>query len=1409
MKWTVVYRFSLLIVILAFTRVPAQDAANRFRFKHITVNEGLSHSDAMAVAQDQQGFTWIGTNKGIDRYDGYTLKKYNLPINPETGMSANRIRSLHVSNTGELWVGVERSGLFWYDPDKDCFVSLAERAGADAFPDQLARLSESNVNAITHDRLGRLWVGTWRYGPQVLTFGKSGDLTGWQTVHLTKPAPYEPAVNRMATDRQGRVWIGTFGTGLWVVDGLARKLPQQAAQIPQLSHTTIRAMHADRHGDLWIGTDNRVLWSGAPALAHAPNLIMQPFRRTFAGLESLYLDSADRLWISTNYGLLLVEAGVRNGQTMPVAETRVQTFLPQDTDPYSINSVRVHDILEDRFHNLWLATSAGGLNQVRLQAQPFGLLRRQLLGQTSPANNYINAICEDKPHNLLWIGTRNGLAAYDPVRKTYQNYLSRVLSGDVNGVDVSALFMASDGTLWIGTRYNGLYRFRDRQPERIAESPQGPKWYDLSIEHITEDRFGTIWVASFNAGLHRYTRQGRYLSPAENVLKTRQITSLLYEPQQDILWVSTRDAGVLKTKITADTIRLLKRFAYVPKDSSSLATNYTWPLLKDQQGDLWIGTIGGGLHRLRRQPAGQEHIERFQKWLPETDVESLLTDAVGNLWVGGAGLFRFSPATKALRHYDVTDGLQSNAFKVGAALRAQDGTMYFGGTNGITYFRPAALQTASAPPVVQITGLRIMNQAIGIGDTRDGDVVVPCAFAASPTVTIHAADNDFSVEFVALNYLNPTKHQYAYQLVGYNRDWVQPAPGQRSASFANLPPGNYTFLVKASNGDGVWSAKPAMMQFRVLPPWWRTWWACMLYLLAGTGALLVYRRVTGTQRELKNKLAFEQFKNDKEKELTDLKMAFFTNVSHELRTPLTLILGPMEELATSQHPLTGYQDRIVLMHQQTRKLFDLVNQLLDFRKVESGHVSLQISRGNIIEFLTEIFLIFRLKAEEHALDYRMALPEEPVPLYFDRSKLEIVLTNLLSNALKYTPDGGKIRLSATITGHPEQESVRQAGKLTNNFLEIRVQDWGVGMPAEELDRIFDPYYQASHTRTLRMIGSGIGLSLVKQFVAYHAGEITVDSAVQQGTTFTLRLPFGHSHFAPADIQEAGQPGDLYELPATGTSSLPDPDAPDAEPMLPQSLRILLVEDNDEVRHYLQQLFEADFDVMTAPDGLEGWQKAQHSQPDLVISDIMMPYSDGLELCKRIKQHPKTMHIPVVLLTARAAAMHELEGLETGADDYVAKPFNPRLLYAKVTTLLRNRYKLREYYQRQILLEPTDVVIPDADKAFLEQAMRIVEAELQNPAFNVQTLVQEMGMSQSVFYRRLKSITGQTVVEFIRDVRMKRAARLLATSNLRVSEVAYQVGIEDIKYFRKSFQKIFSLSPSDYARQHRSTGIAEE
>ncbi len=1418
-NWVFNVSHLVVLTLLLSQTGRAQSDPNKFRFEHITVNEGLSHSDAMAVAQDQHGFIWVGTNKGIDRYDGYVLKRYLLPSNDQTGSVSNRIRSLHVSSGGIIWAGAENTGLYWYNPAQDRFVGIADAPLPPASRPLARRLSQTGVQAIASDAQGRLWIGTIQHGVFLLTTDTQGRPA---TLRQVQVAPVNGRTDRtnayevfeLAVDRQQRVWIGTIGGGLWTFAAKGVTPvgePLTASRVTTLPSANIRALHLDRRGDLWVATDQRIYWRPRQHPNELPTPDFIPLQRSFSRLECLWMDSFDRLWIGTNYGLFMYEADPQATQAPPVAQASVHSFLPHDTDPFSLNSGRIHQLLEDRFHNLWLATSAGGLAKINLLPKPFGHLRRQVSGSPTLSNNYINAICKDEKNNRLWIGTRNGFSSYDLTTKTYHDYLNLPLISDSPDVDVSALFLAKDGTLWIGTRQRGLFTLKQsngrpvltRQPDLPGQS-----WSQLGLESIVEDRFGTIWVATFNAGLYRLSGAGKFIaaySTNRKTLPTSSLTFLLYEPEQDVLWASSADKGLLKLQVRPDTLLLTKTFGHEPHSRNGLRSTYTWPLLRDRQGTLWIGTIGGGLHRLVRNKQGQEVVESCAHWLPETDIESLLADDSGNLWVGGGGLYNLDPATQRYLHYDVADGLQSNAFKVGAACRAIDGTMYLGGTNGITYFHPQKFTANTRPPVVQLTGLRIMNRSVAVGETINERVLLNRSLTHPHPIRLKAGENDFSIEFVGLNYVNPRKSQYAYQLEGYNTDWVQTAPGQRSASFANLPAGAYTFRVKVCNGDGIWSANVATLPITIMPPWWRTVWAYLVYGLVVIGSLAFYRRIITARRELENRLALEKFKVEKEKEVTDLKLNFFTNVSHELRTPLTLIIGPMEELMASADGLNGHKEKVGLMHKQTRKLFELVNQLLDFRKVESGHVTLRARRGDIVGFLTEIFLIFKLKADENRIDFIIDTPAQAVSVYFDRSKLESIITNLLSNAFKYTNEGGIVRLSVSIVGSPDQPALFDQETLVDNFVEISVFNQCAGLKFDELEKIFDPYYQASQTESLRVRGTGIGLSLVKQLVNRHRGEVTVKSRLRTANrsgdvTFTLRFPFGQAHLSPLDIQEtAPAPVDMV----TAVLDTPVPALPDLASLITLTAnapRILIVEDNDEVRQYLQQLFEPTFGVILAADGLEGWEKAQSLLPDLVLSDIMMPRSDGLELCRKIKQHARTLHIPVVLLTARAAVVHELEGLEMGGDDYIAKPFNPQLLYAKVMAIVQNRFKLREYYQRHILLEPTEVIIPDADRLFLEKAMKIVEANLTEPDFNVQSLVREMGVSQSAFYRRIKSITGQSAVEFIRDVRLKRAAWLLSTTSLRVSEVALQVGLEDVKYFRQMFHKLYGQSPSHYGKQ---------
>lgn len=1372
----------LLITLLLFCEVfpsKSQENIHSYRFEHITVNEGLPHSDANCIVSDSTGYIWVGTNNGVSKYDGYSLKNYDLPVNPHNGLPSNRVVAMHLDAHKRLWVASGSAGVSFWDKHHDKFINVAEREGNGVDQKVLEKLRVSNVLSISSDSFGRVWVGTRTMGLFMLEF-KNDLLVSIRQIAVDGTTQY--GVASMVRERDGSIWIGTVSHGLWHLGS------KQSVPVPTLfTNHKISALWVDNRENLWIGTQFELFFASKEEKRNRvfhTTLIQQ-----FSEIGSVFVDSFQHLWVGTNHGLYYWATVPKSTEStyLTTWKNTIQRFLPTDGDPYSINSGRVHQILEDKYHNLWLAASSGGLNKVDLKRKPFFVIQRQFGTASSLPSNYINAVLLDQDQQHLWIGTRNGFSKYHLQNRTYQNFAHTPINGDGSGVDISTFYQQKDSTIWVGTRYRGLLIFKPNTRKVITDLSANLSLYATSIERIQEDKYGTIWVATFEKGLLRLDKDGNLLqqySLEVNNFPARQCTYLLYEPGTDHLWVSSRDKGVLKLKISATTITLVSNYQYEKNNPNSLSGNYAWPLVKDTKGNLWVGTIGAGLNKISPQGI----VERWN--IGYSNIESLIFDRQGYLWLGGDGLMRLNTQNRQQIHYDVGDGLQSNSFKIGAVCQDKEGYFYFGGIKGITYFKPEQIQPSSQKPEIHLTTLRIYNKEVRIGEPFEGRLILSQPLDETQELTIEPNENYFSIEFVGINYKNPKKNQYAYKLVGSNDDWIYTDYNQRIANFSNLDAGEYTFLVKASDGEGAWSAKPAEIKIRVLPPWYKTWWAFLIYALILFFVFKEYQKATLAKQALKNDVLMEKYKADQEKTLTDLKLRFFTNVSHELRTPLTLILGPIEELASTEHEK---KDKIMLILQQTRKLLDLVNQLLDFRKAETGNMKILATFGNIIPIIEEVFLIFKLKAQESSIDYTMSLPQTTVELFFDSSKLEIILTNLLSNAFKYTPVGGKISLKTEIVGNSAEEVVFEAGKLKNHFLQISIQDFGVGMSSDELERIFDPYYQASHTETLKIRGTGIGLSLVKQLVEAHKGSIEVESAIGKGTVFILKLPFSKKTLV--ENSDSIQPNE--EAKTTIEEAIPLVAVSEKS-----SAKILIVEDQEDLRAYLKQICEATYDVETAVDGVDGWEKALEWQPDLIISDIMMPNSDGLELCQKVKQNPKTSHIPVFLLTARGAVTHEVEGLEMGADEYMAKPFNPLVLNAKIASILQNRSQLRSYYQKQILLEPSLPDIPDETKALLEKAMAIVEANLTNQEFTVQTLVKDMGMSQSAIYRQIKSITGQSLVEFIRDIRLKRAAQLLSNGNLRVTEVAMLVGIEDMKYFRKMFQQTYNVSPSEYAKQKK-------
>lgn len=1332
------------------------NAQNIFKFEHITVNEGLSHSDAMAVVQDKDGFIWVGTNKGLDRYDGYTLRNYRLPYRNVNGQYTNRVLGLHLSPDKTLWVVPETQGIFYYDAGSDDFKNLAEKAKN---PKDAEVLRNLTARSLSTSPGGDLFIGTSTDGLYVVTFDRDNSVKKIQ--RITFPFHGENAlIFAITPDRNGRIWVGTVGLGLWYLTSTGNGYtPHSFTQWPA---KTIRAITVSHDTNLWVASEEEVIRIDAQN--------GQSFRyldNRFSYITSLLEDSYQRLWIGSRTGLYLI-SGIRQEPGISSLKCRTNHFTPDDSQPSGLNYHLIHGMVEDSFNNLWIAASAGGLNKVNLLPKPFFRLSKEVDGLP---NDYTNTICRDKDEAVMWIGTRSGFTRYHIPSGKVTNFLDEKNLRNTPSIDVTSIYDAGNGILWVATRVHGIYLLNKKTLKltRLPEIPGQKEWKTAEPIAITSDRNGNIWVACFYDGLHIYTRDGKHLhsfSKADGTLLSSKLTFLLSEPERDAMWLSTRDAGLFLLKLQGDKLVVDKRFSFHPE---GLKTDYIWPLTKSRKGDLWVGTIGGGLHRIDGKT---NRVERYDQWLPETDVESILEDDNGDLWVGGNGLYKLDPEQKTYLHFDVADGLQSNSFKVASAARGTGGILYFGGIGGVTYFNPKNVSTNPHPPKMQITQLRILNYAYSPENKSDPRALISGPFSPDREITIKAFENDFSIEFVGLNYINPGKQHYEYKLEGYHRNWISLPPGQRVMGFSNLPAGSYTFLVKADNGDGVWTDEPASLKLRILPPWYRTWWAWLIYSILVTSAVVWYKRVTGKQRELKNKIAIEQVAKEKEKELADLKLNFFTNVSHELRTPLTLIMSPSEYLIQSSEPGSESRQKAELVHKQANKLLDLVNQLMNFRKVETGNVALQRQTLDIVPFITEIFLIFKLKADEQETRYTLTVPDRPVWVSFDPEKLEIVLTNLLSNAFKYTPENGSIEVHAGCT--------EDSGHIS-----ISVKDSGTGIHEDELPHIFEPFYQAYKHRDTKATGTGIGLSLVHELVKKHNGDIAVTSAPGQGSVFTVTLPVEETGGLPSESRVV---------------TVPEPKKEVHVPDSTREYKLLIVEDNDDLRTYLVSLFHTHFETHAAADGREGLEKVGLIHPDIILSDVMMPVMNGLEFCEKVKSNPRTAHIPLVLLTARAAALHELEGLETGADDYIVKPFNPKILHSKILSLLNNRRKAQEYFHRQILVEPSEAVIPDADRLFIQKSMHIIEENLTNEHFSVQTLVRESGMSQSAFYRRLKNLTGQSVIEFIKDVRLKRAAQLLSTKQFRVQEVAMMVGMEDLKNFRASFQKLFGVSPSEYGRR---------
>lgn len=1385
-----------------------------FRFEQIKAELGLDQGTITAILQDRKGFMWFGTWLGLAKYDGYEVRFFKQSAG--NGLGSNKVTALLEDRKGRLWVGTSNAGLYLFDREKERFIAYQRE------PDNANSLSNNNVWALCEDDEGFIWIGTDkglnRLDPDQRRFSHFYRQPGDEN-SLSNDFIYS-----LCASPDGSVWIGT-------IDGLnriVRKPNRQGWQVmryeiapPSVGNTEFHhfiyrirvALHEPN--TLWIGTK-----SGLKKATYAPGQTgrWQSIRHfeyhpaNPASLSNNYVTDiwerkADStLWLATFHGL----------NRMTLRDTQFRRFYSGDDDRYSITNNTVRSLYEDRGGIFWIGTEKG-VNRINFKAKPFYHLSPDPVKNSN--RNITASLVRSRAKAGLWVGTRGGGLLFLPMEngQLRQNKIEPIQLQKRNTSTAAAmtsyLILDRKGNIWMSTHGAGVWRFSENRPPPAGPvthffKGSNPALPDNYVMTVFESEKNGVWLGMWDAGLCRYDESEQRFQqfaqsddagafnfkafPNVNMLETK-------EGQRSILWVATRGGGLLKLFYNAQnkTLEVLAHYTHKEADSGSICHDVVNYLFLDRHKNLWIGTEGG-LDMLA--PGAQTFRHFSEKNNAVNDiVRGILEDNEGNIWYSTqtGGISCLTPDGETVT-FTSTGDLQGNYFYEPANCSLPSiGMMVFGGVNGLTLFDPSKIQKNQTVPAVAITGFRLFNKPVSPGQySESGRLILDKSIGESPQITLEYAQNVLAFEFAALQYDYPEKNRFAYLLEGFNKDWTYVDAGQRLAQYTNLPHGDYTFLVKATNSDGVWNPTPVSVKLCILPPWWQTWWAYLSYSLFALGVIYGIRRVELTRFDLRKKLAIERVEREKVEELSQMKTQFFTNISHELRTPLTLIISPLEQLIREARTTRTFYQTFTLMHHNASRLLTMINQLLDIRKGEEGMTKLHVTEEDFVPFIEEIVLSFKSWAIQREIDLVFMSEAPALNVWFDREQMEKVAYNLLSNAFKFTPDKGRVRVEVLV-----------AGEGASRFVCLRVNDTGSGIPEDQQNRIFERFYQVADQAPVRSgqegIGTGIGLALVKLLVERHHGRVEVASKPGEGSTFSVFLPLGNAHFAAADIQKLpanAEPASSYFSLAAFEKS-PDAAAPVVETngtTIAKKYQLLVVEDNEDIRLFLRQSLESHYEIAEAADGKSGLAFALENPPDLVISDVAMPEMDGIELCKTLKTNVLTSHIPVILLTARTSLIFKIDGLETGADDYITKPFNMHLLQLRIRNLIQIREKLREKYNRQLDLKMPEPA-PDAsiDDAFLANLIQKIESNLEDSEFSVDQLAASVLLSRMQLYRKLKAITDQTPHDLIRTCRLRKAAELLATGQYTVAEITYKVGYTDLKHFREQFRKQFGVSPSAY------------
>lgn len=1192
-------------------------------------------------------------------------------------------------------------------------------------------------------------------------------------------------IHGIAKDKHGFMWFGTW-SGLCRYDGYNIRIYRYDALNPKsLINNRVHNILTDNQGDLWISTfDERYLCRynyetddfDRILPADCPLELKDKINRRDHRLQVSFTYQHTR-WHLDNISTTLVETYLPTGEQ--------KTYTVDAGNPWSINDAYVSDIFLDNQHVIWLGTYSNGINRSYLDASPFHYLYHHPDRNNSLIENTVRSLCEDQEGNL-WIGTRSKGVTLIKKDGQYQHFQHHPQSAaSIRSNYIKKILSDTQGIVWIGSQ-NGLDRYDPRQGgiQRMGDSSLNTGVYGMA-----EDKETNIWLATWN-GISKYNRRLQKIESFDlSDVLTEQHVWTIFIDSKGLIWAGTEGGGIFIFKDEKNKQpTLVRHLHHGDLTSTSLSDNRIYSIYEDQESRIWIGT-GNGLDCYDPKTQTVKQLSQSTELWPKGTIAGITEDQNGFIWVSHKqGISRIDKDSLDIRTFSKQDGLQSSEFAEGAVYKSQrENRLYFGGNKGINHFCPDSIRTNTTPPKVVLTELRILNEPVEVNQQINGRVVLQHPLYLSPSIALTHEDKSISIEFAALHFANPDGNQYAYMLEGFDKDWIYGDANKRVASYSNLAPGNYTFKVKASNSDGVWNNEPTVLSVSVAPPFWASNTAYLVYILIFLLLLYVFYYYTTRYTNLQSKLNYEAILREKERELHESKVQFFTNISHEIKTPLTLILSPIQQLKPWGEQDMQIQEQLETMETNGQHLLKTVNQLLDIQRFETGHEELHLEQTDLIALVRKVVDSFSQQARQKKIQLKMAASKEAMYVTLDADKIEKVLYNLLSNAIKFTDSGGIIKVRA-------QQKDQQ--------LCIDVIDNGQGIPPEDLDRIFQPFLQGSSTVPG---GTGLGLSYSKTLVEMHGGKLTAESRPHTKrnklTIFHIVLPLAQEE---ARTEEEDETIAAASVSDPEMAVIPSTDNTGQLHILPRKCTLLLVEDNDQMRGYLAQFFRRDYHILEAPNGEIGLTVARKHLPDLIISDVMMPKIDGISFTRQVKSDTLLRHIPVILLTARTWVEYEVQGLETGADDYMVKPFHLPVLALKVRNQLLARFHIQEKFRQQVAIEPTKINPQSPDELLLQKVLLYIETHVQDSDLKIEDVCQSIGLSRAHLYRKMKALTGYSMNDLIKEIRLKRAQQLLQDSKFQINEVAYMVGFNDPEYFRKSFKAKFGCSPSTYTKQHRSS-----